>query len=469
MAKIGFCAVSGNGMSPLAQIMKLSGDEVYGSDLSFDEGRDAFRKQALTNVGIILRPQNGSMIENDNIERLIVSSAISDNNPDIIAAQNKGIKIQKRSELLAELFHNYPKNIAVGGTCGKSTTTAMIGYILDKLKQNPCMINGAFLKNYADTSGLPNFIYNHGDICVIEADESDGSIRNYHSFLGIINNISHDHEPLEVLMEYFQTFADKCQTLLINADCPNTTKIKHPHILSFGIQNKNADFYAYDIEVQPLSVSYKLNNTSYKLPLIGRFNIYNALAAIATCSTLGISPHDAAKTLESFQGVQRRLELIGTKNNISVFLDFVELIGTKNNISVFLDFAHNAGKIEASLSALKEFSGRLIVMYQSHKPMSARTTGEEDGIVFGKYIQSDDILLMPEIYMRDPIQDSDISGLNLIEYAKNNGVKNAHFLPTKEEIRQFILNNAQAGDRIVIMGARDNSLPQFSRDILKDL
>ena len=95
MAKIGFCAVSGNGMSPLAQIMKLSGHQVYGSDLSFDEGRDAFRKQALNDVGIILRPQNGSMIEQDNIERLIVSSAISDTNPDIIAAKNKGIKLQK--------------------------------------------------------------------------------------------------------------------------------------------------------------------------------------------------------------------------------------------------------------------------------------------------------------------------------------------------------------------------------------
>ncbi len=453
MAKIGFCAVSGNGMSPLAQIMKLSGHEIYGSDLSFDEGRDAFRKQALSKVGIILRPQDGSMINNDHIERLIVSSAINPNNPDIIAAQNKGIPVQKRSELLAEIFHQYKKNIAVGGTCGKSTTTAMIGYILDKLNQKPCMINGAFLKDYTNTTGLPNFIYNQGDTCVIEADESDGSIRNYQSFLGIVNNISHDHEPLEILMEYFQTFANKCQTLLINADCPNTIKLHHPHLIKFSLQNPHADFYASDIEVQPLSVSYKLNNHRYQLPLIGKFNVYNALAAIAACSTLGIAAHDAASILEDFHGVQRRLELVGTKNNISVFLDF----------------AHNAEKIDASLAALKEFSGRLIVMYQSHKPMSARTTGEEDGIVFGKYIQSDDILLMPEIYMRDPILDSDISGSDLIKYAQNNGVKNAHFLPTKAEIRQFILENAQSGDRIVIMGARDNSLPQFSRDILKDL
>ena len=453
MTKIGFCAVSGNGMSPLAQIMKLAGHDVYGSDLSFDEGRDAFRKQALTNVGIKLRHQDGSMILQDNIERLIVSSAISSNNPDIQQAQKKGIKIQKRSELLSELFHQYPKNIAVGGTCGKSTTTAMIGYVLDTLNYKPCMINGAFLKNYAHKEGLANFIYNQGDTCVIEADESDGSIRNYHAHIGIVNNISHDHEPLETLMEYFQTFANNCQNLIINADCPNASTLKHPHIISYSTKDNNADIYASEIEAEPLSVSYKLDNKKYKLPLIGRFNVYNALSAISACMLMGIDKHLTAKTLENFQGVQRRLELIGTKNNISVFLDF----------------AHNAEKIEASLSALKEFSGRLIVMYQSHKPMSARTTGEEDGVVFGKYIQSDDILLMPEIYMRDPVADSDISASDLIQHAKNNNVKNAFFLSTKEDVRKFILQHAQAGDRIVIMGARDNSLPQFSRDILKDL
>ena len=370
MTKIGFCAVSGNGMSPLAQIMKLSGHDVYGSDISFDEGRDSFRKKSLEDVGIKLRPQNGSMITQDKIEKLIVSSAINTNNPDIIAAQKQGIKIQKRSELLTELFHQYQQNIAVGGTCGKSTTTAMIGFILDKLGKNPCMINGAFLKNYNEQKGLPNFIYNQGSTCVVEADESDGSIRNYHPFIGIINNISHDHEPLEVLMEYFQTFANHCQTLIVNTDCPNTNKIKHPHKISFGINNPHADFYAYDIKAEPLSVSYCLNGNRYQLPLIGRFNIYNALAAIATCATLGINAIDAATALQDFKGVQRRLELVGTKNNISVFLDF----------------AHNAGKIEASLAALKEFSGRLIVIYQSHKPMSARTTGEEDGVIFGEQL-----------------------------------------------------------------------------------
>ncbi len=453
MKKVCFCGVSGNGMSALAQILKLQGYDVYGSDASFDAGRDAANRQALLSVGIKLVPQNGSGITDD-IETLYVSSAIDPSNPDIKAALEKNIPIKKRSELLAELFHQYPHNIAVGGTAGKTTTTAMIGYILDSLGKQPCMINGGFLRNYENNPGIPNIIYNKGDICVIEADESDGSIRSYKPYISIINNISHDHEPIETLMEYFQAFADHTRYgLVLNADCPNAAKIKSSQkTLSFSIKNADADLYATDIKTITNGVEYTLDGQTFKLQLIGKFNVSNALAAIAACSLLGISKFEAAKALEGFTGIKRRLELAGTKNNISIFDDF----------------AHNASKIEASLSALREYDGRLIVMYQSHKPFSARTTGEEDGVVFGKVLQKDDILLMPEIYMRDPVKDSDISGSDLVQYAVNNGV-NALFLETKDRVRDYILQTAKPGDRIVIMGARDNSLPDFSRQLLKDL
>lgn len=451
MKKVFFCAASGNGMSALAQILKAQGYDVYGSDVSFDAGRDAANKQALLDVGIKLVPQDGSGITDD-IETLYASSAIDENNPDIKAARAKNIPIKKRSELLAELFHQYAKGIAVGGTAGKTTTTAMIGYILDKLEQKPCMINGGFLRDYENNKGLPNFIYNEGDICVIEADESDGSIRQYRPYIGIINNISHDHEPLPKLMEYFKEFAAHAiHGIIINADCPNAATITHPkNVVSFSISNPQANIFASNIKTIPNGVEYTLDGKTFKLQLIGKFNVSNALAAIAACSLLGIDKHQAAEALQGFTGIKRRLELAGSKNGVSVFDDF----------------AHNASKIEASLSALKEYDGRLIVMYQSHKPFSARTTGEEDGIVFGKVLDKNDILLMPEIYMRDPVKDSDISGADLVKYAVNNGV-NALFLETKEKVREYILKNVKSGDRIVIMGARDNSLPDLSRQILK--
>ena len=136
MKKVAFCAVSGNGMSPLAQIFVKKGYQVLGSDQSFDAGRDHANLAAIKAAGIQVFPQNGSMID-DNLEFLCVSSAISEDNPDVLAAKQKNIPILKRSELLAKLFHEYNFNIAVGGTAGKTTTTAMFGFFLDKLGKKP--------------------------------------------------------------------------------------------------------------------------------------------------------------------------------------------------------------------------------------------------------------------------------------------------------------------------------------------
>lgn len=453
MTKVAFCAVSGNGMSALAQILLKKGYEVYGSDQSFDAGRDAANLKALTTVGVKIIPQDGSGISDD-MEFLCVSSAIPENNPDVMAAKSKNIPIKKRSELLTELFHEHKNNIAIGGTSGKTTTTAMIGYILDKLNLKPCMINGGMLKDYENEKGLANIIYNDGDICVAEADESDGSIRDYHPYVAIINNISHDHVSIDELVEYFTKFAEHAKHgIIVNDDCPLASKLPHKNKFTFSIKNPKAGIYAAEIKAIKNGLTYKLDGQDFRLSVIGKFNVSNALAAISACMMLGVDKYAAAKALENFTGIKRRLEVAGVN---------------AHDITIIDDFAHNASKIEASLAALKEYPGRLIVMYQSHKPFSARTTGEEDGVVFGKVLDKNDILLMPEIYMRDPIADSDISGADLVKYAINNGV-NAKFLESKENVRQFIINNAKAGDRIVIMGARDNSLPDFSRQLLKDL
>ncbi len=453
MTKVAFCAVSGNGMSALAQIMLKKGYDVYGSDQSFDEGRDHANLKALKAAGVKIIPQNGSGISAD-MEFLCASSAIGDDNPDILAAKRLNVPVIKRSELLARLFHQYPYNIAVGGTSGKTTTTAMIGYILDKLGKKPCMIDGGMLRDYDSGTGLPNIIYNEGEVCVAEADESDGSIRTYHPYIALVNNISHDHVSIEELVAYFTDFAAHARYgIVVNADCPLASRLEHKNKFNFSIKDPGAGLYASDIRAEAAGVCYQLDGREFHLKLIGKFNVANALAAISVCMMLGIDKFEAARALEKFSGIRRRLEIAGTN---------------ARNITLIDDFAHNASKIEASLSALKEYPGRLIVMYQSHKPFSARTTGEEDGVVFGRVLGKDDILLMPEIYMRDPVKDADISGADLVRYAVNNGV-NAKFLGTKEKVREFILQNAREGDRIVIMGARDNSLPDFSRQLLKDL
>ena len=454
MTKFCFCGISGNGMSPLAQILSLRGEEVFGSDRSFDNHLDADRKKDLEDMGIKIIPQDGSAISKD--MKVYISAALDESNPDVKKALELGIEVKKRSDLLAEVFAGYEFGVAVGGTSGKTTTTAMIGYIWDKAGKKPCVINGGVLRNYENEKGLRNFIYNEDKICVIEADESDGSICKYHPDIALINNISHDHTSMEKLNEYFKIFASHAKdVLVVNYDCELTRNLRGSNkTVSFSTLNPAADFYAEDIKFLPDGLQYNFRGEIFKLNLFGRFNVSNALAAIAVCSQMGIEPYEAAHILESFQGIKRRLEIVGTNDR---------------NITLIDDFAHNPSKIASSLKALKEYEGRLIVMYQSHSPFSAQNTGAEVAEAVAETLGKDDIFLMPEVYMLNKDTDKGITGANIINAIKAHGFANALFLENKENVRRYILENARPGDRIVIMGARDNTLPELSRRLLKEL
>lgn len=453
MTKVSFCGISGSGMSSLAQILKLKGFDVRGSDRSFDQGKDQKSRRALEAIGIKIYPQDGSAITDD-LDELYVSTAVEDSIPDIKAAKEKNIPITKRFDLLAELFHQYPHNIAIGGTSGKTTTTAMTGYILDRLGRKPTVINGGTLINYQDRPGIPNYIYNDGDICVIEADESNGSIDRYHPYVGVITNISLDHKTIDELKQLFADFASRCKHgIVVNADCADCKGITHPQqTVTFSLLSEQADFYASDITPLPDGTAYTLNGRQFTLPLIGRFNVANALAAIAACSLLGVDPFAAAEALESFRGTNRRLEVIGSRNNVTV-ID---------------DFAHNPDKVNASMSALKSYKGRLIILFQPHGFNPMRLMGKQIIDSFTRHMDNDDLLILPEIFFAGGTVTRDISSQDLINQAKESG-KKAYFFATREQTLPFILQQAQAGDRIVVMGARDNSLPDFCRTILKGL
>lgn len=454
MKKIGFCAIAGSGMSALAQILNYKKNDIHGTDRSFDQGKEQKAKQKLTELGIKLYPQDGSMLD-ETFDALYASTAVEDTIPDIKRAKELNIPIKHRSDLLEEIFSSYKYNIAVGGTSGKSTVTAMIGYILDKASKKPLVINGALLKNYENQQGIPNVILNDGDYCVIEADESDGSIEKYTPYISVINNISLDHKSINDLKHLFGDFAKKAKKgAIINKDCLNSKELTslNPTTLTFSISDSSADFFAENINAIQNGTSYTFNGINYTLNLIGKFNVLNAMCAVACCSLLGIKPEDSCSFLETFLGTKRRLEVLGQTNNITV-ID---------------DFAHNPDKVNASMSALKSYNGRLVLMFQPHGFSPMRLMGKEIIESFAKHMSEEDILLIPEIFFAGGTVKRDISSLDLVNHAISLG-SNAKFFQTRDELKQHILEIAKPNDRIVLMGARDNTITDMGYELLEKL
>lgn len=452
MKKVSFCGISGSGMSALAQVLVKKGYDVSGSDRSFDQGKDEQNKKALESLGIKIFKQDGSAVD-QNTDFLYVSTAVEDSIPDVKKALELGVQIKKRSDLLNEIFSSYKYGVAVGGTSGKTTLTSMIGYILDKADLKPTVINGGILKDYQDRKGIANVILNDGEIAVIEADESDGSIEKYVPYVGVVNNISIDHKTIDELKKLFYDFVCRSKFGVVNLDCENSKELLNlKNVKTFSISSDRADFYMYDIKPLQNGVSYKFKDKTFKLKLIGAFNVANAAAAVAATSFLGVDPFEALKILENFSGTKRRLDVIGSKNDVTV-ID---------------DFAHNPDKVKASTSALREYKGRLMIMFQPHGFSPMRMMGRQIIESFAKTLNKDDVLYMPEIFYTGGTVQKDISSKDLIDYAKSLGV-NALFFESRQQIKDHIVKTAQKGDRIVIMGARDNSLTDFCKSILEDI
>ena len=450
MKKYFFCGIGGSGMSALALALKYKGTEICGSDRSRDAGLYADKFEKLKKQGIRLFDQDGSGID-ENTDALIVSSAVEETIPDVIKARELNIPVRTRAELLAEFFHEH-NGIAVGGTSGKTTTTGMIGHILRENGLDPNVINGGVMLNYPNSMGLGNVIAGNGSFCVIEADESDGSIELYRPAVSVVTSISLDHKPIDELKVLFADFVARASVgAVLNADNEDTLalKEKNDNVLTFSVRGANADLKAENIVPQENGTEFTLDGERIFLPVIGRHNVANALAAVATVEMIGITRTQAINALTSFKGIHRRLETVGT---------------TKKGISVIDDFAHNPEKIAATLAALKEYDGRLIVIYQPHgfKPTKMLRSGIVEA--FDKGLSLDDTLIMQEIYYAGGTAQKDISSADLVKDLEKTG-KRVHFIPNRKKIISLVKGLASKGDRIVIMGARDETLSDFARSI----
>lgn len=454
MKKYFFCGVGGSGMSALALALKNKGYDIGGSDRAYDADVNTPKFDVLKDQGVRLFAQDGSGVD-EHTDVLVVSSAVEETIPDVVKARRLNVPVMKRAEVLADFLHEH-NGIAVGGTSGKTTTTAMIGHILREAGLDPSVINGGVMLNYADSLGMGNVLAGKGSFCVIEADESDGSIELYKPAVSVLTTISLDHKPLEELRVLFGDFVERATVgAVLNADNADVLalKDKNPNVLTFSASGNDADLKAENVTPAENGVRFVLDGEEAFLPVIGRHNVANALAAVGAAMQIGILASQALKALSTFKGVHRRLETVGV---------------TKKNIAVIDDFAHNPEKVAASLSALKDYDGRLIVIYQPHgfKPTKIMRKGLVDA--FDKGLGLDDTLIMQEIYYAGGTAQKDISSADLVRDLERTG-KRVHFIPDRKAIVSLVKGLAAKGDRIVVMGARDDTLSDFARNIFEAL
>ncbi len=457
-----FCGIGGSGMTPLALIVQAGGARVEGSDRALDQGRNAARFDFLRAHGVRLHPQDGSGVRRSD-QTLVTSAAVEDTVPDVQAARRVGAAVTSRARLLADLFNASECGIGIAGTSGKSTTTGMVGWILDRAGRDPTIMNGAEMKNFI-SAGAPfaGARIGHGKPFVCEIDESDGSIALFAPRVAVVSNISLDHKPLDELRPLFRDFVGKAETVVINLDNPETAALA-PEVapgrrLTFSLRDIGADLCAGPPVWFPDGVTFPVDaragarDLEVKLRVPGRHNVANALAALGAAHACGIDVADAAQHLAEFSGIRRRLEVVGTANGITV-ID---------------DFAHNPDKITATLETLHAFAGRLLLLFQPHGFGPLRLMRAEFVRCFADGLRSDDVLLMPEpVYFGGTVDRSVGSG-DIVGDVVRAG-RHAFALADRGACGAKLLELARPGDRIVVMGARDDSLSQFARDLVDRL
>ncbi|MBC2778210.1 Mur ligase family protein [Parasphingopyxis marina] len=454
-----FCGIGGSGMLPLASILRGRGFTVKGSDRALDQGRTGAKFDWLRAQGIALFPQDGSGLTDTN-QILVASAAVEDTIPDVMASHKLALDRLTRPELLSELFNGAACGIGVAGTSGKSTVTGMIGWILHACGRDPTVMNGAVMKNFiADDTPFASALVGQGDAFVSEIDESDGSIALYAPDIAVLNNVSLDHKSMEELRSLFGDFLAKAGRAIVNLDDAESaalaSAIPDEKLTGFGIENDAADLTATNIVEAPLSVAFDLaerasgDGAHVELAVPGRHNVSNALAAIAVARACGIGLAEAAAAIGRFLGLRRRFEIVGTAGGATV-ID---------------DFGHNPDKIAATLKTLHAFSGRLLIFFQPHGYGPLKKMGAELAACFIENMSEEDCLILCDPVYFGGTTDKSVGSDAIVENVAKAG-RHAEHIPDRAACGARLAALAQDGDRIIVMGARDDTLSTFAADIL---
>jgi len=443
IGQIHFCGIGGIGMSGIAEILHNLGYAVQGSDITQNTNVKRLMKMGVpVSIG-----QRGDNLGEAGV--VVISSAIKSNNPELIVARQSQIPIVRRAEMLAELMR-LKWSIAVGGTHGKTTTTSLIAAILDTANADPTVVNGGIINAYGTNARL-----GEGEWIVVEADESDGTFINLPATIAVVTNIDPEH------MDFYQTFEEvRSAYKAFVSNIPfyglAVLCIDHPEVqalipqvldrrvITFGF-NPQADIQAnnfltnegkseFDIIFSGRSSMVGKTLERVILPMVGKHNVQNALAAVAIAQEMEVPPKVIRKALATFAGVKRRFTVTGEVNGITI-ID---------------DYGHHPIEIAAALTAARASSkNRVIAVVQPHRFSRLKLLFEE----FCKCFNDADIVIIADIYPAGELPIAGISRDRLIEGLIAHGHRKVLALEKPELLPSLIDSIANNGDMVICLGA----------------
>ncbi len=446
-----FIGVAGVGMSAIAQYLAGIGKNVSGSDRYFAPGVFNDTKEKLEQEGIRCFLQNGEGID-DKTNLVVVSTAIEDTVYEVQKAKELNIPIMRRSALLA-LITKSKRTIAIGGTSGKSTTSAMLFDILEHAGMQPGIISGAGLVSIIKAGKIGNAKVGNGEWLVVEADESDGSIVEYEPEIGVLLNVDKDHQEIEELMSLFTIFKNNSKHFIVNQSNVLAKQLSQDIKQDFSSEeDSTAGYVAKDFNQSGFNIKYSILNIQFSINSIGKHTMENGLAAAAIANQVGVDLQTSADALQHYEGIYRRHQVLGNKNGIWV-ID---------------DYAHNPVKCAASIAACQQVAPKVVAWFQPHGYGPTRFLKNDFVKEISSVLRDEDEIWMSEIFYAGGTADKSISAKELIDDIKALG-KNAFFVEDRKDFlvqaKPHLTNNSV----LLLMGARDPSLEEFGSEIWKEL
>ena len=433
-----FVGIGGIGMSGIAELLINLGYKVSGSDLKRSPITDRLEELGGT-------VKSGHRDENlGDADVVIVSSAVSDDNQEVVAAQARGIPVIPRAEMLAELMR-IKYGVAVAGSHGKTTTTSMVASVLETAGLDPTVVIGGRLEAWGTNARL-----GHGEFLVAEADESDGSFLRLCPTIAVVTNVDREHldhyQDFNHLRRAFIEFLNMVPFYGTGVVCLDDPEVQEliPHItrrlITYG-ENPHADVRAESIRVSQDGTSFDcligsevLGTIHLRLP--GRHNALNALAAVAVGRDLEIAFDDVAHALASYTGTDRRFQHLTSEGDVLV-VD---------------DYGHHPTEVRAVLATAKEgFDRRVVVCFQPHRYSRSQLLREEFGRAF---YQADEVMMLP-IYAAGEEPIPGVSGEDLAIAVSEHGHKNVRYVADLEDAVGELIKSIRPGDLVITLGAGD--------------